>query len=133
METPSHEYPKGSRLKKKGGGHGTGDLEELEQEGETEHDPLPLDCCLFLFLMMVVGHCCKGIQSYTGLPYTSLITAAGIAFGYTAVNADMGRLGEAIDAYSRFPPHLLLLVFLPALIFESAFNSDWHIFKVELW
>jgi NhaP-type Na+/H+ or K+/H+ antiporter len=25
------------------------------------------------------------------------------------------------------------LVFLPPLIFESAFNSDWHIFKVELW
>jgi NhaP-type Na+/H+ or K+/H+ antiporter len=24
-----------------------------------------------------------------------------------------------------------LLIFLPALIFESAFNSDWHIFKVE--
>ena len=28
--------------------------------------------------------------------------------------------------------HTLLLLFLPALIFESAFNSDWHIFKVEL-
>ena len=29
-------------------------------------------------------------------------------------------------------PHLLLLLFIPALIFESAFNSDWHIFKVEI-
>jgi len=28
-------------------------------------------------------------------------------------------------------PHLLLMLFIPALIFESAFNSDWHIFKVE--
>ena len=28
-------------------------------------------------------------------------------------------------------PHLLLMIFIPALIFESAFNSDWHIFKVE--
>jgi len=27
---------------------------------------------------------------------------------------------------------MILLVFLPALIFESAFNSDWHIFKIEL-
>ena len=44
----------------------------------------------------------------------------------------MGRLGKAIIAYSDFNPHLLLLIFLPALIFESAFNSDWHIFKVEL-
>ena len=29
-------------------------------------------------------------------------------------------------------PHDLLLIFLPALIFESAFEADWHIFKVEL-
>jgi NhaP-type Na+/H+ or K+/H+ antiporter len=29
-------------------------------------------------------------------------------------------------------PHLLMMIFLPALIFESAFNSDWHIFKHEL-
>jgi len=26
---------------------------------------------------------------------------------------------------------MLLLLFLPALIFESAFSCDWHIFKVE--
>lgn len=29
------------------------------------------------------------------------------------------------------PPHLLLFIFIPALIFESAFSTDWHIFKVE--
>ena len=29
-------------------------------------------------------------------------------------------------------PHLLLLLFIPALIFESAFNSDWHVFKKEM-
>ena len=29
-------------------------------------------------------------------------------------------------------PHLLLLIFIPALIFESAFNSDWHMFKKEM-
>jgi hypothetical protein len=42
------------------------------------------------------------------------------------------RLGDALMVYSNIGPHTLLLVFLPALIFESAFNSDWHIFKVEL-
>ena len=33
--------------------------------------------------------------------------------------------------YSNLDGHMILLLFLPALIFESAFNSDWHIFKVE--
>jgi len=43
----------------------------------------------------------------------------------------LGRLGVAINIWSQIEPHLILLIFLPALIFESAFNSDWHIFKVE--
>jgi len=45
----------------------------------------------------------------------------------------MGKLGAAIMTFSEIPAHLILLIFIPALIFESAFNSDWHIFKVELY
>lgn len=56
----------------------------------------------------------------------------GVVAGVCSIKLDMGRIGKAIIAYSDFNPHLLLLIFLPALIFESAFNSDWHIFKVEL-
>lgn len=40
-----------------------------------------------------------------------------------------GRFGTAMKTWSEFDPHLMLLVFLPALIFESAFNSDFHIFE----
>ena len=64
-----------------------------------------------------------------GLPYTSLITILGVFLGIYSDH--LGRMGDAIKVWSQFDPHLLLLVFLPALIFESAFNSDWHIFKVE--
>ena len=39
------------------------------------------------------------------------------------------RFDVAESALSNIDPHLLLFVFLPALIFESAFNSDWHIFR----
>lgn len=39
----------------------------------------------------------------------------------------------SIKAWSEIDPHLLLFVFLPALIFESAFNSDWHIFRKIFW
>ena len=76
----------------------------------------------------------KDVSAYVKLPYTSLITVLGVILGVINVNYrdSMGRYGVAIDAYSDIPPHFLLLVFLPALIFESAFNSDWHIFKVEL-
>jgi len=73
----------------------------------------------------------KDVSAYVKLPYTSLITVLGVILGILNVNyrEHMGRIGVAVDAYSDIPPHFLLLVFLPALIFESAFNSDWHIFK----
>jgi NhaP-type Na+/H+ or K+/H+ antiporter len=71
----------------------------------------------------------KQFATRFGLPYTSLITVFGLFLG---IYSDyLGRIGHAIRVWSQFDPHLLLLIFLPALIFESAFNSDWHIFKVE--
>ena len=59
-----------------------------------------------------------------------MITVLGLFLGIYGDN--FGRLGVAIKTWSAIDPHMLLLLFLPALIFESAFNSDWHIFKTEL-
>jgi len=56
-----------------------------------------------------------------------MITLFGIVLG--SYEYEFGRFGNSIHIWSQFNPHLLLYVFLPALIFESAFNSDWHIFK----
>jgi len=41
------------------------------------------------------------------------------------------RMKKSLLIWGNMDPHLLLMIFIPALIFESAFNSDWHIFKVE--
>jgi len=73
----------------------------------------------------------KQFNHWSGIPYTSLITIIGLLLGMYYKH--MGRIGKAIEAYSQINAHALLLLFLPALIFESAFNSDWHIFKVEFW
>jgi NhaP-type Na+/H+ or K+/H+ antiporter len=107
----------------------------MELEGEGHHDTLAVDVCFMLFVMLLLGQIMKSVAEVTGLPYTSLITVCGVVLGVCSVKyaETWGRIGKAIVAYSNFPPHLLLLVFLPPLIFESAFNSDWHIFKVELW
>ena len=72
------------------------------------------------------------LANMTGIPYTSMITVIGFLLGWFEEKYGLGRMGDAVEVYSNFPPHMFLLVFLPALIFESAFNSDWHIFKVEL-
>ena len=72
----------------------------------------------------------KWFNGLTGIPYTSLITIIGLIFG--SIHSKLGILGQAIASLSQIEAHLLLLLFLPALIFESAFNTDWHIFKVEM-
>jgi NhaP-type Na+/H+ or K+/H+ antiporter len=85
---------------------------------------------LFLFLCLFLGQLFKQFSAWSGIPYTSMITVLGLLMGIYAKS--LGRLGVAIDTWSSMSPHLILLLFLPALIFESAFNSDWHIFKVEM-
>lgn len=83
-------------------------------------------------MMCLIGQLMKQFSAFSGIPYTSLITVIGLIFGILTEKYSLGRLGKAIMVYSKLNAHLLLLIFLPALIFESAFNSDWHIFKVEL-
>jgi len=58
-----------------------------------------------------------------------MITIVGLLCGI--YHPYLGRIGKAVEVYSQMDAHMILLLFLPALIFESAFNSDWHIFKVE--
>jgi NhaP-type Na+/H+ or K+/H+ antiporter len=45
----------------------------------------------------------------------------------------MGELDAPIVAWTSMNPHLIMLIFLPPLIFESAFNTDAHLFYYEIW
>ena len=45
-------------------------------------------------------------------------------YGYTPYK-------KALDVWINIDPHIVLILFMPALIFESAFNSDWHIFRMQ--
>lgn len=40
-----------------------------------------------------------------------------------------GQLNDAAEVVTAIDPALLLLIFLPMLIFESAFSLEWHVFK----
>ena len=58
------------------------------------------------------------------IPYTVLLICFGMAIG--AIFS--GHQFEDYTALARLNPHLLLLIFLPILIFESAFTMDVHTF-----
>lgn len=44
-------------------------------------------------------------------------------------HSQLGMLGESIELISTASPTGILAIFLPVLIFESAFKTEWHIFK----
>ena len=60
-----------------------------------------------------------------------MLCVAGILIGH--FYECMGPLSAGIYEWSQIGPHELLLIFMPALIFESAFNCDWHIMKRLIW
>jgi NhaP-type Na+/H+ or K+/H+ antiporter len=55
-----------------------------------------------------------------------MILFAGLIFGF--FQKRMGFLGESTTVMANMHPHLILYVFIPVLLFESGFNSDWYIY-----
>jgi len=110
------------------------DLAEVcpeEEGGAAGHENSGKDAVVFLFLQLFVGQLLKQFSAWSGVPYTSLITVAGCVVGAAASRMPMA-LCRTVVGWSHINPHDLLMLFLPALIFESAMGSDWHIFKMEL-
>lgn len=84
------------------------------------------------------------------LPYTVLLLIGGVVCGslhwadcdleaHHATHGGvmycttwMGSFGTSLDAWSQIDPNIIVGVFLPILLFESAFSVDFHIFRHSL-
>eukprot|EP00959_Pyramimonas_sp_CCMP1952_P305082 6384898-Pyramimonas_sp.AAC.1 len=65
----------------------------------------------------------------TKVPYTVALLIVGLALGFLYAEEDLGiYAGPSIRQWVYISPHLLLFSFLPPLVFESAFNLEWHMF-----
>lgn len=82
---------------------------------------------LYVFGGLLIGGILREINKKTKFPYTPMIIIVGIILGYW--KSSLGVIGEAADVVGNINPHILLFVFIPVLIFESGFNSDWYVFK----
>eukprot|EP00755_Sulcionema_specki_P008567 Sspe_Gene.41300::Locus_19977_Transcript_2_3_Confidence_0.600_Length_1840::g.41300::m.41300 len=60
------------------------------------------------------------------LPYTVLIFSIGTLFGFAT---NLGYPLSNYDGLAHMDPHEIFFIFLPILIFESAFATNYHIFK----
>lgn len=67
----------------------------------------------------MIKHLCNWLK----IPYTPCLTLIGLFIGgFFSAN-------EHLINWANMDPHFMLFLFLPALIFESAFNADFYIFK----
>ena len=86
-----------------------------------------------IFLALGVGIVCKTALRKTRIPYTVLLLIFGILMGILDKEglAGDGTMHASINIWVHVDPHVLLFCFLPVLIFESAFSTDYHIFSRE--
>jgi NhaP-type Na+/H+ or K+/H+ antiporter len=79
---------------------------------------------------MIIGAICRVINKKTKFPYTPLLLIVGLLLGN--LQDYLGVLGAGTNIIAQLNPHMILLIFIPILIFESGFNCDWYIFKKAL-
>jgi len=86
---------------------------------------------LFGIAALMVGAISRSILKYLLLPYSVVLLLLGIATGLLLrhYSADDSSLSFALSSITSIDPHLILFLFLPTLIFESAFSMETHLFK----
>ena len=82
---------------------------------------------IICFVVILIGQIVQHICNRFSLPYTPFLAFFGIAIGSS------GMLNwPVISNWVNIAPHFIMLLFLPPIIFESAFNCDWYIFKKQM-
>lgn len=81
----------------------------------------------YIMLGMLLGLVMREVNKKTRLPYSPMMLLLGIFLGLMQYH--MGWLGESTSILGAMHPHIILYVFIPVLLFESAFNMDWYVFK----
>lgn len=89
------------------------------------------------FLLLALGAFLRHTASSLPIPYTVQLLICGGAFGFFLRDGSTsswdGPLQHSLQALADMDPHLMLHVFLPPLIFESAASLEWHLFNREKW
>ncbi|CAK93443.1 unnamed protein product (macronuclear) [Paramecium tetraurelia] len=84
----------------------------------------------FLVLGLICGLILRELNKKTNIPYSPMILALGLAIGLS--QKYLGKIGNSAYILSKMHPHLIVFIFIPVLLFESAFNCDWYTFKYQI-
>ncbi len=82
----------------------------------------------FLFVATAIGAVVGYLLSRfaPALPFTLVMFIIGVLLALWEQYTDFHVLGESIDQWSHISPHLILYIFLPALLFGEAMQLKFH-------
>ena len=86
---------------------------------------------LFVICALLLGALLKALLRNSKLPYTVVLLLVGIAAGGINELEIFGADSTVSDIFTQvghIDPHLILFLFLPTLIFESAYTMEPHLF-----
>jgi NhaP-type Na+/H+ or K+/H+ antiporter len=87
---------------------------------------------LFVVLSLLFGALVKSFSKVFTFPYSVVLLLAGLClglYGRTAqIETAMPALSLTLKELALMEPHLILLLFLPTIIFQSAFSMEPHLF-----
>ena len=90
-----------------------------------------LSILLFVIISFLIGALLKAVMRDSRVPYTVVLLLVGIALGginhFGFFGTDTLISGIFIQV-GNIDPHLILYLFLPTLIFESAYSMEPHLF-----
>ncbi|WP_028864750.1 cation:proton antiporter [Psychromonas aquimarina] len=88
---------------------------------------------MFVVVSLLLGALVKSLPKILISPYSVVLLLAGLSIGLYSrtahMEANLPELNQALGELALIDPHLILLLFLPTLIFESAFAMETHLFK----
>ncbi|WP_063365168.1 cation:proton antiporter [Pseudoalteromonas luteoviolacea] len=88
---------------------------------------------LFVIFALFTGAFVRHILKGTQVPYTVALLLLGIAIGLLqradVFQSEAQAFGESLALIAEIDSHLFLYLFLPTLIFESAFAMEVHLFR----
>ncbi|MCE2594225.1 sodium:proton antiporter [Motilimonas cestriensis] len=84
---------------------------------------------LFVISALLVGALLKSCSRFIPVPYSVALLIIGLGAGLAGRDSAMSSIEQAVHNLASIEPHLILLLFLPTLIFESAFSLEPHLFK----
>jgi len=111
--------------------HGVGKCDAMGSAHDGHHAHPPPYNILVIFVIGGLGAFFRHNFADSRLPYTVILFMSGAVFSGLAQWEKMSFLKKFTDLQD-IDPHLLFFVFLPVLIYESAFAVDWFVFRTVL-